>query len=127
MSIFTACFLFFIDKIDVRMDGKIISNSNVPLHIRLRRPIHFDYQIEFVDKNGELLDTMEGEKGKESFQHTVRVHGDTELMARFKIGEVTGPDSDAVTVDVTEGTLIFTHIQLFFYKIPIMIVHSFFL
>ena len=94
------------------MDGNIISNSEVPLHIHLIRPIHFDYQIEFVDKSGELLDTMEGEKGKESFQYTVRVHQDTELMARFKIGEVTGPESDAVTVDVTEGMLIFMHIQL---------------
>ena len=109
------------------MDGNIISNSDVPLHIRLRRPIHFDYEIEFVDKNGELLDTMEGEKGKETFQHRVSVHRDTELMARFKIGKVTGPESDAVTIDVTEGMLIFTHIQLFFYKIPIMIALSFFL
>ena len=87
------------------------------MHIRLRRPIHFDYQIEFVDSSGELLDRMVGEKGKETFQHTVRVHRDTELMARFKIGEVTGPDSDAVIVDVTERMLIVTHVQPFFYKI----------
>ena len=90
------------------MDGSIISNSYVPLRIRLRRAIHFDYQIEFVD-NDEVISTMEGEKGKESFQHTVSVHRDTELMARFKIGEVRGPESDAVTIDVTEGMLIFTH------------------
>ena len=107
------------------MDGNIISNSDVPLHIRLRRPIHFDYEIEFFDKSGEILDTMMGEKGKETFQHTVSVHRDTELMARFKIGEVTGPESDTVTIDVTEGMLIFTHMQLSFYKISIMIAHCF--
>ena len=91
------------------MDGNIVSNSEVSLRIRLRRAIHFDYQIEFVD-NDEVISTMEGKKGKESFQHTVTVHRDTELMARFKIGEVTGPESDAVTIDVTEGMLIFTHV-----------------
>ena len=100
----------FLDKIDVRMDGNIISNSEVPLRINLRRPIHFDYQIEFVDKDGDILSTMEGEKGKQTFQHTVSVHKDTGLMARFKIGEITGPDSDAVTVDVTERTLIIIHV-----------------
>ena len=107
------------------MDGNIISNSEVPLRIRLIRPIHFDYQIQFIDGSGDILDTMEGEKGKETFQYTVRVHQDTELMARFKIGEVTGPESDAVTVDVTEGMLIATHIQSFFHKVPIVIAHSF--
>ena len=91
------------------MDCNIISNSEVPLHINLRRPIHFEYQIQFIDKSGDVLDTMEGEKGKETFEHTVRVHQGIELMARFKIGEVTGPESDAVTVDVTEGMLIVTH------------------
>ena len=91
------------------MNGSIISNTNVPLHILLRRAIHFDYQIEFVD-NDEVISTMEGEKGKESFQHTVTVHRDTELMARFKIGEVRGPESDAVTIDVTGGMLRFTHV-----------------
>ena len=117
MSIFTVCFLFFIDKIDVRIDGNIISNSDVPLHIHLRRPIHFNYQIEFVDCSGDLLDMMEGEKGKQTFQHTVRVHKDTGLMAHFKIGEVTGPDSDTVIVDVTESMLIVTHVQPFFHKV----------
>ena len=102
-------FYFYLDKIDVTMDGTIVSNSEVPLRIHLRRAIHFDYEIEFLD-NDEVISTMEGEKGKESFQRTVTVHRDTELMARFKIGEVTGPDSDAVTIDVTEGMLIFTHV-----------------
>ena len=101
-------FYLYLDKIDITMDGSIISNSDVPLRIRLRRAIHFDYQIEFVDNN-EVINTMEGEKGKESFQHTVTIYRDTDLMARFKIGEVRGPESDAVTIDVTEGMLIFTH------------------
>ena len=118
MSTFTACFL---DKIDVRMDGNIISNCEVLLRINLRRPIHFDYQIEFFDVSGGILSTMEGEKGKQTFQHTVSLRKDTELMAHFRIGEVTGPDSDAVIVDVTEGMLIVTHVQPFFYKVPIMI------
>ena len=96
-------FIFILDKIDVRMDGNIISNCEVPLRVNLRRPIHFDYQIEFFDVSGDIVSTMEGEKGKQTFQHTVSVCRDTELMARFKIGEVTGPDSDTVFVDVTEG------------------------
>ena len=50
---------FYLDKIDVTMDGNIISNSYVPLRIRLRRAIHFDYEIEFVD-NDEVINTMEG-------------------------------------------------------------------
>ena len=102
-------FYFCLDKIDVTMDGNIVSNSDVLLHIRLRRAINFDYQIEFVDNDDEVINTMEGEKGKESFQHTVTIYRDTDLMARFKIGEVRGPESDAVTIDVTEGMLIFTH------------------
>ena len=102
-------FYFYLDKIDVTMDGNIVSNSDVPLRIHLRRAIHFDYEIEFVDNN-EVISTMEGEKGKEMFHHIITVHRDTELMARLKIGEVRGPESDAVTIDVTEGMLIFTHV-----------------
>ena len=61
--------------------------------------VMFLYQIKFVD-NDEVISMMEGEKGKEAFQHTVTVHRDTELMARFKIGEVIGPKSEPVTIDV---------------------------
>ena len=104
------CFLFFdLDKIDVTVVGRIVFNSDVILHIRLRRAIHFDYQIEFVD-NDEVISTMEGEKGKETFQHTVSVHNSTELMARFRIGEVIGPNSEPVTIDVPEGMLIFSNV-----------------
>ena len=91
----------------------------VLLCISLRRPIHFDYQIEFFDVCGDLLDTMEGEKGKQTFQYTVRVHHNIEMMARFKIGEVTGPDSDTVIIDVTESMLIAIHVQPFFHKVAI--------
>ena len=102
-------FYFYLDKIDVTMDGNIVSNSDVPLRIRLRRAIYFDYEIEFVD-NDEVISMMEGEKGKEAFQHTVTVHQDTELMARFKIGEVIGPNSKPVTINVLEGMLIFSNV-----------------
>ena len=100
---------FYLDKIDVTMDNSIISNSYVPLWIRLRRAIRFDYEIEFVD-NDEVINTMVGEKGKEIFQHIVIVRRDTEMMARFKIGEIRGPESDAVTINVTEGMLIFSNV-----------------
>ena len=102
--------LYISDQIDVRIDSKFTSISGVPLRINLRRVIHFDYQIEFVDMTGDVIDTMEGVKGKETFQHTVSVHNSTELMARFRIGEVIGPNSEPVTIDVPEGMLIFSNI-----------------
>ena len=58
---------------------------------------------------GDVIDTMEGVKGKETFQHTVSVHNGTELMARFRIGEVIGPNSEPV-IDVPEGMLIFSNV-----------------
>ena len=96
------------DPIDVRIGTKFTSNSEVLLRINLRRIIHFDYQIEFVDMTGDVIDTMEGVKGKETFQHIVSVHEGIKLMARFRIGEVIGPNSESV-IDVTEGMLIFNY------------------
>ena len=102
--------LYISDQIDVRIDSNFTFNSEVPLRINLRRVIHFDYQIEFVDMTGDVIDTMEGVKGKETFQHTVSVHKGTKLMARFRIGQVIGPNSEPVTIDVPEGMLIFSNV-----------------
>ena len=93
------------------MDGNIIFNSEFPLRIHLRRAVHFDYQIEFVDVTGDVLSTMEGEKGKETFHYTITVSKDTDLTARFEIGEVTGPHSEIVNIDVTEGSYIIMDIE----------------
>ena len=63
-----------------------------------------------MEKN--LLDTMEGMRGQATFPHLLSVQSDTEVTAHFRIGEVSGPDSDPVTVDVDNfnaGMLIISH------------------
>ena len=61
-----------------------------------------------MEKN--LLDTMEGMRGQATFPHLLSVQSDTEVTAHFRIGGVSGPDSDPVTVDVDNaGMLIISH------------------
>lgn len=100
-----AIFLY-LDKIQVRLGGTI-SGNQVLLLVILRRPIYFDYKIEFVDMNGTVLDTVDGKKGERTFSHNLDVYRDTDVMARFKIGNITGPESDALTNATTTGMLIF--------------------
>ena len=112
------CFIYILDKIWLAKNGSI-ANKQVPLLITLRRPLYFQYQIEFVDMEHNPLGTMEGMKGQTSFTHMLRVERNTDVMARFRIGEVSGPDSDPVTVDVENpGILIIIHTQP--YRVGIM-------
>jgi len=101
------------------MDGAILGNQ-VPLLVTLRRPIYFDYEIEFIDANGAaVLATVKGEKGKTSFSYNLEVYRNTEVQARFKIGDITGPESkEALTVNVeTTGMLIISHTIKIFIKL----------
>jgi len=101
----------YLDKIE--LDGAILGNQ-VPLLllllVTLRRPIYFKYEIEFIDMNGAVLDTVEGEKGKASFSHTCKVYSNTDVMARFRIGNIAGPESEALTFTVeTTSMLTISH------------------
>ena len=51
---------------------------------------------------------MEGIRGQMTWIHMLSVERDMDVIARFRIGEVSGPDSDPVTINV--GKLII-HIQ----------------
>jgi len=91
------------------VDGAILG-SQVPLLVTLRRPIYFNYEIEFIDMNGAVLDTVEGEKGKASFSHNLKMYSNTDVMARFRIGNIVGPKSEVLTVTVeTTGMLTISH------------------
>ena len=104
--LFTVCLFFMLDQIEVTMEDKVTGHE-VPLDIILRRPVHFDFEIEFVDKNGVSLGTRNGEKGVVVFSRTITVNNDAELRARFKIGDKVGPYSEPVAIDVeTPGMLI---------------------
>ena len=107
----------FIDKMRLTKNGSI-ANKQVPLLITLRSPLHFQYQIEFVDMEHNPLGTMEGMKGQTSFTHMLHVERDTDVMARFRIGEISGPDSDPVTVDVENTGMLIIHTQP--YRVGIM-------
>jgi len=72
----------------------------------LRRPIYFDYKIEFVDMNGVVLDTVDGKKGERTLSHNLSIYRGPDVVARFKIGNITGPESDALTVNATTGMVI---------------------
>ena len=98
---------FVLDKLRLTKNGSI-TNGQIPLLIFLRKPLYFQYHIDFVDMENKLLGSMEGIKGQMTFTHMLAVERDTDVIARFRIGEVSGPDSDPVTVDV--GKLII-HIQ----------------
>jgi len=71
IAILNTFYFVFIDKIEVSVDGAILGNQ-VPLLVILRRPIYFNYEIEFIDING-VLDTVEVEKGKTSFSYNLKV------------------------------------------------------
>ena len=84
----------------INRNNSASTNSQVYLLISLRRPLYFDYDIEFVDNIKEtVLDTMEGTKGATRLSHTLPVRKGTEVMARFQIGGVRGPNSNPVAVD----------------------------
>ena len=56
---------------------------------------------------------MEGKKGTTTLSYPLIVTKDTEVMARFKVGDARGPNSDPVPVEVQNpGMLITSHTQL---------------
>ena len=106
ITIYSLLYFCLSDQIEVRVEDKA-TGREVPLHIILRRSINFNFEIEFVDKDDVSLGIINGEKGVVQFIHTITVNRDTEVRARFKIGDKVGPYSEPVTVDVeTPGMLI---------------------
>ena len=102
-----------LDKLQVRRNNSVSTIGQVRLLISLRRPLHFSYSIEFVDMDETILDTMEGTKGATNFSLPLNIAKDTEVMARFKIRDIRGPNSDPVYVDVQNpGMLIVSHRDL---------------
>ena len=71
--------------------------------------MHFNYEIEFIDSDEEVLGTLEGKKGATTLSHSLIVTKDTEVMARFKVGDIRGPDSDAVAVMQSSGIPLVSH------------------
>ena len=101
---------FLLDQIEVRMEDKA-TGREVPLHIVLRRPVYFDFEIEFVDKDDVSLGTINGEKGVLVFSCTITVNSDTEVRGRFKIGDKVGPYSEPVAVDVETPGMLISHMS----------------
>ena len=99
-----------LDKIRITKNGSV-ANRRVPLLITLRRPLHFQYHIDFFDMKNEPLGSMEGMRGQMTFTHMLTVERDTDVMAQFRIGEVSGPASDPVTVNVENSGMLIIHVQ----------------
>ena len=98
----------YLDKTEVRVDGAILGNQ-VPLLLILRRPIYFNYEIEFIDIKNGVLDTVEGKMGKTRFFYNLKVYRNCMgVIARFKIGNITGPKSEVLHIETT-GMLIISH------------------
>ena len=106
----TLLYILILDKLRLTKNGSI-TDRRVPLLITLRSPLHFEYHIDFVDMENKPLGSMEGMKGQTTFTHMLPVEKDTDVMARFRIGEVSGPDSDPVSVDVENPGMLIIHIQ----------------
>lgn len=111
------CFIMVLDKLRITKNGSI-TNRQVPLLITLRSPLHFQYHIDFVDMENKPLGSMEGMRGQTTFTHMLPVERDTDVMARFRIGEIEGPDSDPVTVDVEDPGMLIIHAQP--YRVDVM-------
>ena len=100
-----------LDQTVVKMEDQATGHE-VLLRTILRRPVHFDFEIEFVDKDEVLLGTRNGEKGVVEFSRIITVNSDTEVRARFKIGDKVGPYSEPVTVDVETPGMLISHMYI---------------
>ena len=82
------------------VDGTV--SGKVSLFFNLKRPINFNYKIEFFNEKGGLLDTMDGKKGVTTFSYLLTVDRSMNVMARLKVGDVSGPPSDPISVTLDE-------------------------
>ena len=106
-------YFLILDKLQVSRNNSVSTNNgHIYVRIFLRKPVYFNYEIEFIDMDNKVLaiDTMEGNKGVTTLSHLLIVTKDSAVMACFKVGGVRDPNSNAVAVKVQHpDMLIISH------------------
>ena len=73
-------------------------SGEIFLSFDVKRPINFAYEIEFVEEDGDVFHTMDGKKGVITFSYFLIMVRRMSLMARLKVGDVSGPPSDPIHI-----------------------------